>query len=399
MPKPLFSSFSLRTSFVLFMMLALALAVPSGASCLWAQTTKAREAVGNPAALFGGIEVGSKGVKAIIVERKQVGEEFGFQIHLEAAKNTKVIDAKGKGLSPQAQKVMEETTTAILEFYTELKHRQVPEDHIFVVGSSGVAENLDQEQQAAFVQQVQQATHKSMEFIDVEAEVGHTVHGLISPKNHNKAFLIDVGSGNTKFGYQQIDVSTGYNKTNYIYGGIKFGTGTFAKEIGKQTPNKQDYVAKARELRENLLLPLLDEELSRKSGFQNRGKVYMSGGAVWAVSTLTHPERINAPFTVLTATDIDELYEKILANFDSPNKLFELDLTALKTKKEREFAKREIDKVANAFTAQELLAGTEILKALSDSFKFKGKRIVTIRGSYAAWIFSYVSEKAAGAKA
>ncbi len=347
-----------------------------------------------PGTLFGGIEVGSKGVKAIVVERRKVSGEFEFKIHLEATKNTKVIDAKGKGTNESGVAIIEDTAKAVSDYFTEIRSKNVTADHIYIVGSSGISESLDESQRVILVSRVAQFTGKTMEFVNVEEEVMFSINGLVSPASLPSSILVDIGSGNTKFGYHTAEGEEEPDTNNLIYGGIRFGTGSFARDISKLAAGGGDFTALSSANAAQRIRPQLEDEVSRKPGFQNRTKVYLSGGIVWAMTTLLHPDEVTAPYASLDSKDIETFYALVRRNFATPTKMFEADLNAITDPATRKAAETEIKRVSNAFNIQEMTAGSEILKAVSESFKFEGKKIVVIRSSHVAWIYDYVTVKA-----
>lgn len=356
---------------------------------------KRRRKVFAPGTLFGGIEVGSKGVKAIVVERKKINGEYDFKIHFESSKNTKVIDAKGKGVTDSGVAIIEDTAKATADYFNEIKSRNVKPEHIFIVGSSGIAENLDEAQKVVLVSRIAQFTGRTMEFINVEQEVMFSINGLVSPSSLPTSLLVDVGSGNTKYGYHTVEGEEEEGDTdNLVYGGIKFGTGSFAKEVAKLTANGGDFSTVAKSNAMERIRPQLEDEISRKPGLQNRNKVYLSGGIVWAMTTLLHPGEVTQPYSTLSPGDINAFHELVRKNFNNPTRLFEIDLSGIQAEADRKAAEVEIKRVANAFNIQEMTAGSEILKAVADSFKFEGKKIVVIRSSHVAWIYDYVTVKA-----
>jgi hypothetical protein len=355
---------------------------------------KRRRRVFAPGTLFGGIEVGSKGVKAIVVERRKINGEFDYKIHFEASKNTKVIDAKGKGVTDSGVVIIEDTAKATADYFNEIKSRNVKPEHIFIVGSSGIGENLDEAQKVVLVSRIAQFTGRTMEFINVEQEVMFSINGLVSPSSLPTSLLVDVGSGNTKYGYHTVEGEEEEGDTdNLVYGGIKFGTGSFAKEVAKLSAGG-DFSAIAKANATERIRPQLEDEVSRKPGLQNRNKVYLSGGIVWAMTTLLHPGEVTLPYSTLAPGDINAFHEMVRKNFNNPTKLFEVDLSGITAEADRKAAEVEIKRVANAFNIQEMTAGSEILKTVSDTFKFEGKKIVVIRSSHVAWIYDYVTVKA-----
>jgi hypothetical protein len=109
------------------------------------------------------------------------------------------------------------------------------------------------------------------------------------------------------------------------------------------------------------------------------------------MTTLLHPGG-HDPYVLLTADDV-AAYHKLLAK--APGEFPRPDLSALTDAKERAAAEKEIERVGKTFTPEQLLAGAEILKGLSDEFAFKDRKVYFARNAYLGWILAYVAEKGA----
>ncbi len=346
-----------------------------------------------PEQLHGGIEIGSKGIKAIVV--RVSGEDEGYAVKILYAEivNTTPVQTKDGKFTPEA---IRDTGVAVGRFYQRmLQEYRIPPDQVHIVVSSGLVGENPQDLAA----EVRTRTNQTPAFLDVDSEVQLTISGAIPKRyksgqkwydNRGISVLIDVGSGNTKGGYQQLrQVAIGSPDYDYVTWGITKGTVTYTTEVSKAAGEAADYptfVKRSQELSNNSLRAPLRNEVARKPGLINRKKVYLSGGIAWAIATLLHPED-RRTFTPLTTEDINTFYNLAIAR---PEALLEPDLSRIPNPALRQEAEREIESVRNTFTPKNLVAGAEIMRAVAAEMNLTGKRLLFVRYGHLAWILSYV---------
>ncbi|MEP7336803.1 MAG: hypothetical protein ABI977_03595, partial [Acidobacteriota bacterium] len=297
-----------------------------------------------------------------------------------------------------------ETVQAVQKMFTKMQQEhQISPDRIYIVGSSGLRADNKQE----LVSEVKKATGKAMSFLSVEMEVQLSIAGTIpqqrtEPDAENRpgnerqaAMLIDIGSGNTKGGYQQTTPSpaTGIPVDEFVTMGIPYGTVTFTNEASRYRKDEADLRAFALDavaISPKLLNEQLSKEIAKKPGLIARERLYLTGGIVWAMATLLHPENRRA-FVPLTVEDINLFH--YLARTDA-NSLLNPDLLFINDEARRQEAKKEIESVKTVFTPRNIIAGAEILSAVSTEFKLQDKKIWFARYGSLSWILSYVRGQA-----
>lgn len=343
--------------------------------------------------LHGGIEVGSKGVKAIALRISGETDNYTVKIIYAEVVNTTLVQTKDGNFTPEA---IRDTANAIQRFHQRMRQEyRIAAEHIHVVVSSGVIGNNPQDLSAEIAKRL----GLTLPFLDVDTEVQLTVAGAIPKRyrsgqtwqdNRGISVLIDVGSGNTKGGYQLMrQVAVGAAGYDYVSWGIPKGTVTFTNEVSKAAGESADYktfASRASAMSNDSLRAPLRSEVARKPGLLNRRKVYLSGGIVWAMATLLHPEN-QLSFTPLTVDDINNFYNRVIAN---PEALLEPDLSRIANATIRQEAEREIESVRNTFTPKNLIAGAEILRAVALEMNLTSKRMYFARYGHLAWILSYV---------
>jgi hypothetical protein len=338
------------------------------------------------AALHGGIEVGAKGVKATAVEVTGEADNRDLRVVMAATENTTLTAglASSGRFAPEALKA---TAAAVARFADRMrKEHSVPAENIYVVGSSGLFSAVADDREKikanrdALAAAVHDACGVTMTFIDVRREAELSIAGVVPRRHAADAVLVDVGGGNTKGG--------GRAGEGYVTFGVPYGSVSFADAVGKRGKGEKSAEAAAA-LRREALGPALHQALAGKPELTRRGRVYLSGGAVWAMATYTRPGH-RGPYLPLTASDV-AAYRKLL--LDSPGEFPRADLSAVAEGPAREAAKKELDAVRKTFTPDQLLAGAEILQGLADEFRFGEKQLLFARHAYLGWLLAYVTEK------
>jgi type III secretion system FlhB-like substrate exporter len=343
--------------------------------------------------LHGGIEIGSKGVKAIALRIAGEADNYSVKIIYAEVVNTTLAQTKDGNFTPAA---IHDTVNAVQRFHQRMRQEyRIPAEQIHVVVSSGVIGKNSQELSA----EIAKITGQTPPFLDVDTEVQLTIAGAVPKRyksgqtwqdNRSISVLIDVGSGNTKGGYQQLrQVTVGSAGYDYVTWGIPKGTITFFNEINNAAGESADYktfVNHSAALAKDSIRSPLRSEAARKPGLLNRRKVYLSGGIVWAMATLLHPENRQS-FTPLTVDDINTFYNRATTN---PEALLDTDLSRIANATLRQEAEREVETVRNTFTPKNLIAGAEILRAVAVEMNLTGKRMYFARYGHLAWILSYV---------
>ncbi len=327
--------------------------------------------------LYGGIEVGSKGVKAMVVEVKEADAEGFYNVDEKFRKsvNTTIIAGVAeKGLMDED--AMNETVKVIKELMAEIEKRGVRKEDIFIVGSSAIirAKNYN-----VFAQKVKEATQKDMAFINTEEEVFYNIIGSIPKKYRANAISVDIGSGNTKIGYLEGD------SQRTVSFEIPYGTVSLGDKAKKENPSEKEYVNTLLKIASSDVAPKIKKEVSRKPPLLNRKYVFMNGGIVWAMVTLLYPEKKDS-FVILKAEDINRFYNMLINKKEA---VFNVDLQKIKDEDTRKYAEKQIQSVKDVFSIDNLIAGATILKTISDELKFRNKILIFSR--HGSWLWGYIA--------
>ncbi len=346
-----------------------------------------------PQELYGGIEIGAKGIKSLVL--RVVSEDEGYNVTILNAEviNTTLVQTRDGKFTQQA---IRDTGQVVQRFYQRMQQEfRVPADQINVIGNSGLIGDNPQD----IADEVKRRIGVEIDFLDIETEVQLTIAGTIPRRyrvgrtwydNRSVSVMVDVGSGNTKGGYQQLrQVAIGRPDYDYVSWGMPIGTVTFTNEVNKLAggdTDLQSFIKRSQELSVSLLRPTIRNEVSRKPGLLNRKKVYVSGGVVWSMVTLLHPEDRRS-YIPVTLNDINTFYARMTTD---PDSLLNPDLSGIRNPTVREEAQREVESVRNTFTTRNLIAGAEVLKAVANELGFPGKTLIFARFGYLSWVLNYV---------
>jgi len=336
------------------------------------------------AEVYGGIEIGAKGIRAIAVDVTKDGDPKILMVKNE--NTTLVADlAVTKQYAPKA---LEDTATIVGHLAETLRSEfKLTDKRLHVMGSSGLFVGLDgdekliEKNKEALIDAIRKKSGVTMDFVTVVREAELTIVSVVPRAHSADAVLLDIGSGNTKGGGEKAGMLMTFS--------LAFGTVSFSDRV-KQEAGKASFVETAAALRETLLAPGLSKTLEGKSELAKRNHVYLAGGSVWALTTFMKPLD-RRPYVPLTPRDFEAFHKFLL---DHPAELPNPELGA-GGDEDRKAALNDLNKVRQTFSRDQLVGGVEILKALSKAFELEGKdkQIVFARNAYIGWILGYTVEK------
>jgi serine/threonine protein kinase len=313
---------------------------------------------------YGAIEIGSKGVKAQVIQELEQANEAGFKYI--ARKES--IDTRN--VNPIDPSTKDDTVKAVTAVMSEMQTRfSIPCEQIVIYGSSGLAKKAPHKTE--LVAAIQEATGRTMDFITVAEESQYVFDGVVPEWRRNQVITIDIGSGNTKGAFLENTKAVTYE--------VPIGTGDSTIQIDK-TLDDRSFTVKAEEQTKAKVLPAIRQVLRQQPKLSNSPRIYLAGGIVWAMTTLTRPcekeqnilrpkeERVSS-FTRLRAEDINTFYNNATR---SRKTLFEPNLSSC-TPEQLTKVQKEIKKVEEKFPDKDLIAGAGILKAFSEELNFANK--------------------------
>lgn len=325
----------------------------------------AKELVRKSGNLFGVVEVGSKGIKAAVIQELDKVNEEGFKYK---ARDESIATRNTNATNPTAQ---EDTVKAVSEVTQEIQKRfSIPCEQILIYGSSGLAKKAPHKDK--LTKAIQEATGRNMDFISADAEAKYVFDGVTPEWRRDSVITVDIGSGNTKGAFLK-------DKKDHETYEVPVGTGDFSREVDKKRGDTSFIVAAEKQRKEEVV-PQIRNVIQRKPALQNSPRIYLAGGISWALATLTHPcdleqnvarkeERVSS-YTKLRAEDINTFYNNATRDRKT---LFQPNLSGCKPEQLKKVQK-DITKIQkDTFSENDLIAGAEILRAFSQELKFAEK--------------------------
>jgi exopolyphosphatase/pppGpp-phosphohydrolase len=345
--------------------------------------------VGPQAGKWAGIDIGSRGVKPVVMEftKTPAGWEFSADTTLESD-NTD-LGTLADGNQKFDAKRLEATVAAVAKQHKALRGKySLPPDRVRVVVSSGVFTRFKDGAAAGaarreLVAALEKAVGSAPDFIDDRQEAELAARGTISPANRAGRMLIDIGSGNTKFGW--------YTAAGFQHLTLDSGSKAFRDAAARQaSAKKQPFAEAAAELRESTLAAPLRQKGAKAEGFGKATDVQIIGGAAWAAATFAHPGTGSVARVPLAADDVEKFAE--LARL-KPEEAREKALAGLPDPARAAGAK-EVERVQKVFSPEELQAAAEILRAVYAEARLGDKKVVFFQRGQHAWIAGYLMEAA-----
>lgn len=330
------------------------------------------------AQVYGGIEIGSKGVKMSIIEVENLKRNT-YDVKKFWTENVGIA----RGISTDGILFKEDIDNAgavvLSNFKKMMSEHNVPEANIFIVASSGVgmASNTDE-----LAQLVKKLTNKKMDIISSSLEAKLLLRGCIPPKNHLNSVIIDIGGGNTKGGYAKE-----INDSNIFFPiAMDLGTVTLTELI-----NKKSYSNTVFGFNEVLFdyLPTLRSSFNKmyntRAESLDKQNIYISGGAAWAFFTIFTGQEATENFTKVTYEDVITTKAFIENNYRKIEELAETN--------------KEIAKVIKVYQQKSLISAINLLAtSLEVVPSMEKKKIYFAKQGQIAWLITYMFESAKGAK-
>ena len=334
--------------------------------------------------LYAGIEVGAKGIKLSVIELKinRTGENEYVLV-----KDTS-INTDAAMLSYQTE---QETHDAIRIFYGILKNRySIPAARTYIVISSGLKQDLDKYNKVEYFANVVRPKELDpkikISYVTADQESELSFKGIVPQKNKLTANQLDVGSGNTKGGYFNA-------QNNFVPVTFPLGTKSFQRLVEtRENGNIDDFLTAAEKMINDSLGRVMVYEFLNKKDFKQRDLIYLSGGIVWAIASLMHPEQINDNFVELSQKDISLFRDRVYNNY---NDLIRPDLSRSMNADDANASNKNISRVVKTYDQKALLAGAIWLDELIEQINTMNpsKKFVFPRYAYVGWISGFILEK------
>src|SRR5579859_5051908 len=330
------------------------------------------------AGIYGGVEIGAKGVKFSVVGAWLSNGGLSFQSLRSGTNNVGVISLTDNAIHDAAM--------VVRAFMDTLEHNStpIPDNQIFIAVSSGVKQELDRHPgtEVKLLNAIAAvAPGKSIGILTPGMEAKLTIKGIVPSNYLLRSTTMDIGSGNTKGGYFT-------SRTEFDSLSIPWGTGTLANKLN----GKSDVPGYARQffndsIRNNPNNPLT-EELQRRSAFLDRRYAFFSGGIVWVLVTYLYPEKAKEDVVEFREGDVDRFLQLVSTDAE---KLRNPDLTKITDEAVMQAANTDIAGTRQ-FNTTQLIAGAVILKGIMAEMNRVApkKNFYFLRNGVTGWITGYI---------
>jgi hypothetical protein len=344
--------------------------------------------------VYGGIEVGSKGVKMSLLELGKNPQSNGsFNILKDTSVNTDFISFSAP--------TFQATLNGLSGLYSFAKDQyNIPSDRIFTVVSSGVQMQAEKDNKTSWVHNFIDSFRlkikepkRDVDVVDVKEE-GRLSHlGIVPDSKRYTTFLIDIGSGNTKGGYFPYG-----NTTDFKLFQLNWGTKSVANATEKRCDEFDKTIANYNKQMYRVLEGAEQQDIiyavNASGAYRMTDYIAFSGGIAWAVATLVNPDMAASTVVTVTYEDVLRVSEDLLKNYSSL-----LDAALVKTIKDKsvnkEMVAKEIKRVHSVFDQRSLMAGTGLLLKIMRQFKsiYETKQFYLVKNGQVGWISAYVDAK------
>jgi hypothetical protein len=339
-----------------------------------------------------GIEIGGSAVKATPVSiQNGIAKTFGKD---SVERTTGVVTGVQTGengkkmFSSTSIEATAEAVAALKKYFHE-KYPTMLESQFVYVASSGVvsaAENFD-DLKTAIKAKIKDAELKK---IDSAQEVKLTLLGIARLLNTNtnndvdltKCALIDIGSGNIKYGYLEAKDGKWEVRSAEVSYGVKvfsdYVRGT--TEVAKATDDTRldEFEKQAKQLRKTLI----EAKLKESSILEAREPLYLTGGTPYSLVSYIHPEKHSEKTVLVDSADVQ--------------KYSALNIEGL-TKIENEIvdveAKKNVAGLKTKFTREQTIAGGQLLDAVLNVLpRTDSRKLTFVRDAQFLWLQEYILE-------
>jgi Mor family transcriptional regulator len=349
----------------------------------------------NNSAVYGGIEVGSKGVKMSVIEIGKNAQSRGaFNILKDSSVNTDFISFN----SPS----FEATLDGMSGLYTTLtKHYRIDPRFVYTVVSSGVKQQAEKEQKTEWIANLVDSFRIKIKEPDREVDVVGALDearlshlGIVPEARRYNTFLIDIGSGNTKGGY-----FPNGNTRDFKLFNVNWGTKSVANVTDKRCGEDKSLLNFYKQLY-RVLSEAENSEIiyavNESGSYPKSDNVAFSGGIAWSVATLMFPELIDNSVVGVTFDQVQKFYDRLYTNFNSVTEA-SLSKNILDKTADKAAISKEIKRVHQVFDQKSLMAGTGLLLKVMRQFQsmYEGKQFYLVKNGQVGWISAYVDQTVA----
>ncbi len=343
------------------------------------------KAVSETEEIYGGIEVGAKGIKAnvigIILTKKG---DYKVNVKYTEVDNSTNLAILHSGDMLATDK-LDKTANTVKFYYDKLVNEQsVQADRIFVVGSSSVAaaknaDLLKKKILSAFPSDVP----PSVDFTTIEKETEYDLLGVVPDKKRYAAAIIDVGGGNTEMGCLLPEGD------KPVYGfAVQYGSENLQALAKEEQKKGGDFNNIAKTIVRSKVEPDLVAKIDRSAALKSRKEIYLVGGAAWALATYLYPQAAQENYINLNLADIGKLRDMSALLYE---KLTNPDLAKIADAATKTKAEQDIKTAKETFNKETLTTASLLLATAANNLNGTAtdKKFIFARNGLTAWVSGY----------
>lgn len=335
--------------------------------------------------IYGGVEIGAKGVKMSIIDVKlSKDKQYDYTLVSDTSINTDAAE-----LSYKSEK---ETFDALTIFWRIMKERyRIPGKRIHIVISSGLRQELDKYNKvdyfATVIRPKEMDATVQITSITPNQEAELSILGIVPQKHRFIANQLDIGSGNTKGGYFD-------DARRLVPITFPLGTKSFQRLVdARESGDIRQFALAAEKLWQDSIASTVDAELRDKKDFQQKDIFYLSGGIVWAMTCYLYPAEAKKNYVEINGADISEFRRRIVSGFQELTN--PASLGVIQDREVEDAARSNIRRASRTYDQRALTAGAiwldELIKKVNAAHP--NKKFIYPRYGYVGWISGYIIKK------
>ncbi len=231
---------------------------------------------------------------------------------------------------------------------------------------------------------MKQATGQEVAFLNKEQDLELTFRASVPPGDAEEALLVDLSAGKTTVCYSEGSLA------RFVSLSFPFGAVPLTEEANQRVGERGgSFVERIDELlKDGEKLQPWREGLQRHPGLVNLKHVYLTGGPIWALATIAHPQE-RGPHVALTFADVEALAGQLQGPSGS---IPEPKWTGDKEEAAARAVEAAMRSVRKTYNREQLLAGMKILLALGGDLGFQSsadKKMLFARDGYLGPVLGY----------
>jgi tetratricopeptide (TPR) repeat protein len=339
---------------------------------------------------FAGIEIGSKGVKFVIVSMIiNPNKRYQFKVEVDSSRNVDIINGKPENIAAAAKAVR-------FYYYSQaLGKHKLSDDKIFIVFSSGAKDNLSKIDKFRTAYQVVKDSlnlpTRAIDSLTACQEAEYLARGIMPNAELYTSTVLDIGSGNTKGGY------VAKQAPRFRCFDLDYGSVSLSQKIKALATQENLSYAQAAKKIEPSVRDAVRKKFAAGDGLiaKSKNKVWVVGGIAYAMVTYIYPAQIKEVWPRMYPKDVERFSAMAMVDYE---KLTNPELSAY-SPDIRDAAGKEAKRVREkVFNQETLIAGSIILNAIFSEFSAttssgaKEKEFYFNRDGYIGWITGYMVE-------